>query len=193
MGFFVGVDPSISNTGVVVLDSLGNVTGVYNSRQGSKRSSNESDIAFYMRRADDIAEYLRSATDGYVDAIGYEDYSYDSVHRGYSLAEYGGILKSRLMPLASPHLLAPGTVKKFATGNGLASKAMMKAAATKESRVLSDLPARQRTDDVCDAYFMARMAWYLAYIQQPEHLIHHEGNRALLRARLDAIQRLADR
>lgn len=171
---WVGVDPSISNTGLVALDMLGNlILAIDGSDAYGKAYS--SDIEKYLAQAD----YLKNALNDYeVARIGYENYSFDSVHRAFSLAEFGGVLKSRLVqwPLT---LVAPRRVKKFATGNGGASKDMMREQASREHDAL-----RCASEDICDAYFLAL---YALYKDRPNEMAKIDLGKKNLKIRLKLV------
>ena len=129
MKTYAGIDPSISNTGVVLLDERGRTLSTYNSKTGCRKKDYSSDILFYKGRADEILSFVREHSGSGLFAVVYEDYSFNSMHKTYSLAEYGGILKMTLMtafPNTAFHFSAPATIKKFATGTGTATKEMMR-------------------------------------------------------------------
>ncbi|WP_346666092.1 crossover junction endodeoxyribonuclease RuvC [uncultured Mailhella sp.] len=186
MKTYAGIDPSITNTGVVLLDERGRTLATYNSKTGCRKKDYASDILFYRSRADEIISFIRERSADGLSAAVYEDYSFDSVHRTYSLAEYGGILKMTLMtafPNTAFHFSAPATIKKFATGTGTATKEMMRDKAVFESALIANLGAGERTFDVCDAYFMASMARYVH--EELRDIIKGCQDKALLRMRLE--------
>ena len=161
-GVYVGIDPSISNTGVVVLSAYDGkpVEGV-NGGIACKSKKFSCDIQRYSAQAD----YIASKLDAYdVKGVAYENYSYNSVHKAFSIAEYNGILKRALLEIGHGQdilLVAPATNKKFATGHGTADKHMMIEQALVEGLTASGLDCHKLTDDICDAYFLARMAFYV--------------------------------
>ena len=110
---FVGIDPSVSNTGVVCLDMDGRFRAALNGRDLVDRRQ-----AYGIRRhVDQVAGICRFLADFSIIALAYEDYSYGSVHRAYTLAEFNGILKAGLLDILPPPLfVAPTVNKKFATG-----------------------------------------------------------------------------
>ena len=184
MRFFVGIDPSITNTGVVVLDEAGGFVSAYNSSVVKKRKG-VSDIELYRERTDGIIAFLRDFTkgDNEISAISYEGYSFGSVHRGQSLAEFGGILKFRILEEFGLRcqLPVPTEVKKFATSKGNALKERVMRCALDEAPALAEL-GKKLTTDVCDAYFLAKMSWYCGL---PDAAVKFETNRSLVRARLE--------
>jgi Holliday junction resolvasome RuvABC endonuclease subunit len=186
---FVGVDPSLTNTGVVLIGTDGSVLGAYNSKL-SPKVPKRSMPDFDLLRLDGIARFAVDAITRHTPKcwncrvhVAYEDYSMHSEHRAFALGELGGVLKVALFT-AFGHLVtvAPTRLKKFATGTGTATKKAMVARAATESAHLTSLPRAQRTDDVCDAYFLAKYAWY---VFAPEAAAEHETHRDLVRTRLE--------
>lgn len=165
--FYLGVDPSIKNTGAVLLDSQGQLVEAWDCGTSlrTKGFSRYSEQALLL--CQNIVQY-------HVDiSCGYEDYAYLSVHRAYDLAEYGGILKQHLVGHVKELFLAsPNSVKRFGTGYGLSDKrAMCKAAATECGEL------QGKSDDICDAYFLALLAAY-------RHGVRKCEDKSLLRERI---------
>ena len=157
---FVGIDPSITNTGLVILDSSGSVLEAADGKMAYKGHKFQCSTEKYIRQADYLIRIL-SRYKGMIAGIAYENYSFNSVHKGYSLAEYGGILKSRLWQdlNCDVHLIAPATNKKFATGFGMCGKnAVIECAQKEVTRFWEHKPS----EDIADAYFLARIAMYLS-------------------------------
>lgn len=176
---FVGIDPSVSNTGVVCLDMDGRFRAALNGRDLVDRRQ-----AYGIRRhVDQVAGICRFLADFSIIALAYEDYSYGSVHRAYTLAEFNGILKAGLLDILPPPLfVAPTVNKKFATGYGQAAKEDVIFRVENECPELANLPKKQRTSDICDAWSLARMAWY---VNMPEHAATIDFGCDLLRTRLE--------
>ena len=59
MKTYAGIDPSITNTGVVLLDERGRTLATYNSKTGCRKKDYASDILFYRSRADEIISFIR--------------------------------------------------------------------------------------------------------------------------------------
>ena len=134
---YAGIDPSVHNTGVVVLHSTGALACNFNGKEAYTRKKFATDIERYICQADYIVQRLQQYS---IHSIGYEDYSFNSVHRAFTLAEYGGILKAKLhetlhVPLL---LISPLGNKKFATGYGYAEKHMVMRQAIAECADLYD-------------------------------------------------------
>lgn len=147
---FVGVDPSLTNTAVCILDEEGGVT--YAQSKSLKLSKN----APFTR--------LRAITDMVLEAIPadevhvcYEDYSYGSTGKVFHLGELGGVLKVALYDVVNTLTLVPPTVlKNFATLDGTSSKEDIQIKAAQECPMLLGA-----SDDVCDAYFLAKFALFI--------------------------------
>lgn len=159
--FLIGVDPSITNTGVVILDPGGTLFGCCNAGAfGKDRSLPE--IQRHINQRDRIVNFLESlgVFPGKNTVLAWEDYSFNSTHKAYSLAEYNGVLKSSLFNYSPNPIIyvPPLRLKKFATGNGHADKNMMIARAKAECAELGDKP----TSDICDAFFLAKYAFYIS-------------------------------
>lgn len=172
----IGIDPSIANTGVAVINSEGKLVKYINGRDGC-HGKYACDIEKYVAQADYIVAQLAGLSVGF---IAYESYSYQSTHKAYSLAECNGILKASLFSLHPKPLLymAPMRLKKFATGNGHADKSMMIARAKAECSALGAKP----TSDICDAFFLAKYAFY---VSSPQTAYKIDRGNANLRVRLE--------
>lgn len=178
---FVGVDPSLTNTGVVVLDAQGNLVSAHNTGKLVKGNWGKG-VKDQMLRMECIAHTVLSLVPE-DSCVGYEDYSFDSVNQPYTTGELGGILRLHLVRVVQDFVLvAPKSLKKFGTNLGSADKNTMIVSARAECSALGVKP----TNDVCDAYFLAKYAWYRF---APKHAVEFETNRELLRARLELIKR----
>ena len=185
--FYAGIDPSITNTGIVLLAEDGSLTGAINSRKYDDDKTLDG-VLRYARICVCLCNALKATTDRNFLA-GYEDYSFGSTHRAFSLAEFGGILKKSLYDAGARgiSLFAPAWNKKFATGNGTAGKEQMMEQAVAECPQLKEAcPGKELTSDVCDAYFLAKAAWYLG--TPAEAVVKNESNRARLRPRLEMVK-----
>lgn len=190
----IGVDPSLTNTGVVMLNTRGEVLGTIETKNFLKdwhkldaqdRNSSAGQINRLLLLTQEINRAIgRQIPRGYQGkiSVGYEDYSFDSVNRPFSMGELGGVLKCALasLPAWFVHfqLVAPTEVKKFALGRGDCKD--------KEpviTQAIAEEPAMEgRSSDICDAYFLAKFAWYCGY---PEEVVAHEKNKDNLRMRLE--------
>lgn len=190
---FVGIDPSASNTGVVCLGTDGGLIAAGNGRdffssqaRGDRKTY---DVRRHLAQVEGICRFLSGFN---VLAIAYEDYSFGSTHRAYTLAEFNGILKSGLLALYErmPFFVAPTANKKFATGYGNAGKEWVLARAVEECPGLAELPKKELTSDVCDAWSLARLAWYVV---MPEQAAKLDTGNDLLRTRLEIAAAIRER
>ena len=144
--YFLGIDQSLTSSGIAVLDgALHKPVYLTTISTGKLRDA---------ERLDFIEKDLAFVTTKY--AIKYaalEGYSFESVHRALDLGELGGILRLHLYRSKIPFLVVPPTtLKKFVAHNGGATKEhMMKAVAQKWQQ-------RIEQDDMCDAYGLAQVA-----------------------------------
>lgn len=182
---YLGVDPSITNTGVVLLNAEGSLVLAYDGKTAKSKTPGGVeglDNAFrFKAQVDGIVRALKKRMTGESLVIGFEDYAYSATHQAFSLGEYGGVLKSALAELGTKygavlHLLAPTHVKRFGAGNGMATKEEMMSVAAAECPQLAGA-----SSDVCDAYFMAKIALYRT---APELAVRLDMGNKLLRHRL---------
>lgn len=187
MSYFVGIDPSITNTGGVVLDAEGKLVHCFNTKH---RPSTDKAKGIYagLLRYQEITDYVISNIElclpnkSGLPIICYENYSYDSQNLAFTIGELGGVLKLGLVKsFGNIILIEPKKLKKFATGSGSSGKKSVVNKACEESDELMGLGKKQMTDDVCDAYFLAKFAWYIA---QPKLAAKFDLNNDLLRERL---------
>lgn len=182
---FVGVDPSISNTGVVVLDSKGEVRGSFNSKHRkdkTKKSTAHQDLIRYEEIASFVAESVKASCGDVRPIIAYENYSFNSINYSFTLGELGGVLKLRLIQeFENLVLVEPLRVKKFATGLTGADKDKMITAAKQETVHFETLSRKAMTSDICDAYFLAKIAWYIG---DPKSAAARDAGKNHVRTRL---------
>ena len=148
--FYLGIDPSITNTGVVLLDAEGKFLSAVDGKTFVGKAKG---FDRFQRQVGGILTFIQNSTHQGTVCCGYEGYSFGSLHRTYDLAEYGGILKNALRAIAHPvYIIPPTTNKAFATGNGATGKAAVREAALAEGM------ADGLSGDICDAYFLALFA-----------------------------------
>ncbi len=93
--------------------------------------------------------------------VAQEGFSYNSVSQHFSLGEVGGVLKLLAYELGVPLVVVPpASLKKFATGNSMASKEAMVEAAEAKKVVVAD-------DNQADAFFLAVIARCLGQGVEP--------------------------
>lgn len=192
MIYYGGMDPSLTNTALVVLSESGTVCLLVNSKEavpvklGTKKKPVEHDALQRMLLIDKaLSVRMEEAGIPWPSLqVAYEDYSHNSVHRAFTLGELGGVLKCGLLQRgAGLTLVEPKVVKKFATGRGDAGKERMVEQARKEMCLGVGLPL---SDDAADAYFLAKYIWYKS---DPKGVIKHETSRERLRERLEYVRK----
>lgn len=165
MSYVVGIDPSLSGTGVVVFRGDGDhdAKRFPSSSRGDKvRERNIRYLSVVSRVIDFIEDCTEDA--GEPVAIAIENYAFAAEGRARYSAEFGGILRSDLCAWESTRIyeVAPGTLKKFATGKGDAEKNDVMHA------VMDRWECGFSSDDEFDAYVLARIAGCIAGIVKPE-------------------------
>lgn len=192
----VGVDPSLTNTGVILLNTHGDVVHSIETRYVLKdwhklSSKDRNSPAGQINRLYLISRTIEYEIQGVLPhkyygmiSVGYEDYSFDSLNRAFSLGELGGVLKCTLANLPARFvdfiMVSPMEVKKFALGRGdCKEKEPVMSQAALEEPCLAET-----TSDLCDAYFLAKFAWYS---NCPAQVMKFEkdGNKNNLRLRLE--------
>lgn len=168
-----GIDPSLTNTAVVV-----GSTGVHDVRTFSSEPRGthvEARMARCERLVNEIVDFVR---DNAVEVVCIEGYSYGSNMPGHhAIVEYGGLLRYRLVPHCAIYEVAPSTLKKFATGKGNGSKVPMISAITKRYGV------EFRSDDEYDAFALFRLALCVAGTVEPETLAQAESIKKVVETR----------
>jgi Holliday junction resolvasome RuvABC endonuclease subunit len=147
----VGIDQSLTATGLALIHSDKNIMAPEAPRHytAALKPTKERGIERLMYIEKAVERWIPSGTDLAV----MEGYAM-GIRNGqvFSLGECGAIIKRtvslRGIPLIS---VAPGTLKKYVSGNGAAKKNLMLLAAYKKFGVTFD------DDNECDAYCMARL------------------------------------
>lgn len=146
---YVGIDPSLRSTGMATLTEP-DVTETRVSRIEPKKLKGVERLAF-------IRDYIRGAIEEPPAFACIEGPSIYSVNRADDIGQLRGVILILLHDLKVPTIvIAPKTLKKFATGNGDASKERMVKAAQKEFDY-----SFLDSDDIADALWLARIAWRL--------------------------------
>jgi crossover junction endodeoxyribonuclease RuvC len=141
---YVGIDPSLSKTGVAILTN-GNLT-TFTLR------SPEKGVHRLQNFRDQLVNMLPKSTH----TVCIESGAYNAINRADDLGQLRGVLAVCALDVCSRiHLVPPTTLKKFATGTGAASKEkMIRSALRKWNQTL--------TDDEADAAWLAFLAHGLA-------------------------------
>lgn len=148
--FYLGIDPSVTNTGCVLLNKDAEIISFINA---GRQLRHKAGFLRYIEQAEKIRDWALENTNNETLYVGYENYSYGSEHKLSILAEYGGVLKYCMLAGLKINrflLVSPSENKKFATGSGGASKQAVAAMAPEQLRTESN--------DITDAYFLALYA-----------------------------------
>ena len=173
------MDPSITNTGLVVLDSQMNEDFISESSAVIKSSVVRSTGALRLKM---LKEHLELSLQSYTAlSVAYEGYSFHSTNKSFSLGELGGVYKLALYELTGedPRIVSPNKLKIFATGSGGAGKEAM-------IRMAKEEGFRYSSHDLCDAFFLAK---YCFYRENPEKAAELDTHRKLVRNRLEITQK----
>ena len=180
---YAGVDPSLTSTGLVILSKEGLVlTRRVVKPKKELLSTSLGQVARLIFIENEIINSILQMSGVNPVYIGYEHYSYGSINKPFKLGELGGVLKTSFFKWGWGQIhISPSVLKKFAVDDGHASKDRVKEQAILESNMEGNLP-----DDIYDAYFLAKFAWY---VQAPQDVITYEVDEArdLLRGRLELI------
>ena len=119
-------------------------------------------------RFDNLSEWsIRILRAHSVNYVSLEGYAFGAVGRVFQIAENGGLLKYKLWQNKMPVvLLAPTSIKKFATGKGNSNKEAMVEAFEQEAKV--DIREKcgitnkqwNPISDIVDAYYIAKFNFY---------------------------------
>ena len=117
-----------------------------------------------QERFDDISDFfLTKIPMKPLPDIAIEDYSFGSKGRVFNIAENTGLLKHKLWEVGYKfNVVAPTTVKKFATGKGNADKEKMYEAFVKETGIdiskimFPDRALGSPVSDIVDSYYIAK-------------------------------------
>lgn len=143
---FVGIDPSLSGTGLVVLDEEGQVVEAVSLKAGK-----EDDPLRFMKLAKRIRKHLNPATDRVI----IEGFSFGS--RGAGVSKMYGIGWTIRILLEEEVFhwteVAPTALKKFASNKGNAKKEDLVLPVYKKWGFETD------SNDILDAYVLAKIAY----------------------------------
>lgn len=144
-----GVDPSLQKTGIIILNSKGDI--IHESLIKPKKLKGIDRLIF-------IRDQMLSVLKKYgVTAVAIEGYSFGSRGRAtFSLGELGGVLRVGLQDHKYDFFdVSPSSLKSFVAENGAADKVMMRAAVKNKYKL--DI----EEDNICDAFGLARMCLVL--------------------------------
>lgn len=161
-----GIDPSLTGTAVCVSGPDGSDCVRLSSKSGGVGV--EGRILRYETLAEDVREIILRASESY-SMIFIEGYAFAA--RGsasIALAEFGGILRLKLLSVSNLVEVNTSSLKKFATGTGNAKKLAVALACQKRWGVTYE------TDDEFDAYVLARIGRCYVGLEEPETAFQRE-------------------
>jgi len=191
----IGLDLSLTSTGVVVLDNgvvRKLVDGTYEraARPGamtlsSKHRGVERLIDLSNQLGEAIGQFINMETAAWV--FGFplaviEGYSMGSRSgQAFSIGEWGGVARVRLRQMGISYIVVPpSTLKKFTTGKGNAQKDEMRL------HVYKKWGFEHKANDVVDAYALARFGEaYLAFKDGKDEV----GGRLLTKIEFETVQK----
>ena len=162
---FVGIDLSLSSTGVCVLDEDGGLLEPHAIKTKRRGQSMPDRFERYDLLIDSVYDAAIGSDGGYF-TVAIEGYSYGNHIKGLGpLIECGGVLRRKLLLddcVAGFIEIPPSCVKKWATSKGNATK----------QQIILDIACRYgvefRTDDEADAFCLAKIAWQMRDIERCE-------------------------
>lgn len=158
---YLGVDQSLSGTGLCLLGSQGEVLALQTVNPGKRY---DAERLVFIRDA--MCELLTDAT-----RVAFEGYAYNAMSKHFMLGEVGGVLHVAAWEAKVPYdIVPPALLKKYATGNPYASK---------EAVIAAVRGATPADDNQADAFFLASIAKDLDAKEMPR-----------TRARIEVIHRI---
>ena len=184
MPVYAGIDYSLTSPAICVYDTkdgdfcFDNVDAFFRSNlkrfelfnEGNLHGENHGSWNTDMERFDDIANWsMEIITENQVEKVFLEGYAYAATGRVFNIAENTAILKYNLWnDYIDYDVIAPTTIKKFATGSGGANKEKMYISFCEENPkrdMRAALTPRSTNtisplNDVVDAYFILKYGIY---------------------------------
>lgn len=167
----IGIDPSLSATGVIVLNETGQIIA----KRVVSSVPNSGKVVERIQRIEKMVRTIKLICDEHKpEAICIEHYTLGSNSPGTAdRIEYGGLLRYVLVTDGWKLFeVNQSTLKKWATGKGKfppnAGKTPMIVAMTTRYNVALE------TDDEYDAYALARVALQLAKVEEPANQTQRE-------------------
>lgn len=152
---FIGLDLSVSSTGVVILDELGELVLskaiVVKSLGSTWRDRVQRNLRIWNQLDTLISTHVLYST---IQAVLIEDYAPRYMGSAIPIIELGGLVRENLLGISNLHVdcIPPTVVKKFITGAGNAGKIEVATRLTKDYNVMF------KSDDLYDAFGIAQFA-----------------------------------
>ena len=163
--YVLGIDPSLTGTGVVAYD--GKIHKFISVTSDPAKGVGPR-MARFSAMVAAIKEFIYTLRiDAEVSQANIEGYSFGSKGGlSWDRAEFGGLLRSMLCEInLNVREIAPTSLKKFVSGKGGADKPAMMLACYKRWGVEFE---GKNANDLVDAYGLARMAWLMCNLDQCE-------------------------
>lgn len=142
-GNILGIDASLTGTGIVVINNTGSI--LYQENLGTKLKSFER-LNYILRKV------LTACSTYDIKYTAIEGYAFLGSGRMTDLAELGGIIKFFLWSQKYPlDIYPPSAIKKFITGKGNVKKDLMLL------KVYKKFGIEFNDDNLCDAYCIAKL------------------------------------
>lgn len=149
MSVVMGIDPSLSSSGICYGDGRKSISGIVKLKPGIDPREVGNRVRRVKKIAEGVEKYLKESSPSLVMI---ESYSYGSRTGGEYLGELGGVLRSRIYKYCNQVLeVSPSAVKKFATGKGNSKKELVIGHILKRWDILFE------TTDEADAYVLYRI------------------------------------
>lgn len=169
---FVGIDPNLTSTGIVLLQGDSHQSRILKSgKKGAKRLTD---------LGEQLADFLGANKP---EMVAIEGYAFAKKFGREALGEWGGIIRFVMTQSGIPFVEVPPTqLKKYATGKGGSSKVRVAVGVYKLWGAEFD------TDDEFDAYVLARIAQAVRQVHNGQTMVkdYLPQQREVLRIALDA-------
>jgi crossover junction endodeoxyribonuclease RuvC len=145
----MGVDPSLTNTGIVYLrDGQACVGEIVPKTTPHTPDESAARLEYLYRGMRSSIQQVGNVTD-----VAFEGYSFGSMNKREAMGEAGGVLRLAALHEGCRILVIPPTaVKKFVTGKGVAQKDVMRLA------IFKRWGFEHSSEHVLDAYAVAKVA-----------------------------------
>ncbi len=152
-GFFVGIDQSFTNTGVVILNEYGEHVSD-DLVQTEPPTSTMGEVERFLKIYNEIQALIRHRVGDRPVGIALEDFAYGKVQKMADIGGLGWFLRIMFSRTSwSFCVAAPTLLKKVATGKGVASKTAVCMGVMKRWKFETD------NDNLADAFVLAKIAW----------------------------------
>ena len=174
MQFVVGIDPSMTSTGLTALDEFGELVD----HRTVESSNIGNTVKQRMMRIETVTRTVLSFCRTHAPrVICIEGYSYGSDHNAARMVEFGCLIRYAVSREFNLFEVAPTALKKFITGKG-GWKGGGKVPLIVE--IVAKYGVQFKSDDEFDAYSLARVALQLAELEKPSNQHQREVIKQIL-------------